>query len=166
MLTQEKLKQILHYDPDTGIFTNLTQRSSTAKKGSIAGSKHASGYINIEIDRKKYRAHRLAWLYIHGEFPETFLDHKNENPRDNSIVNLRVATEQQNQHNKSKPYKTNGCGLLGVSWYTPSKKWRAQIMLNGKSKHLGLFNTAEEASTAYIAAKRQYHNFWIENKDD
>jgi hypothetical protein len=98
-LTQERLKELLHYDPETGIFTNLTQRGGHAKKGAVAGTKNSIGYVCIRIDYDQYRAHRLAWLYVYGEFPEKFIDHMNEIRDDNRIINLRLATHQENLHN-------------------------------------------------------------------
>jgi hypothetical protein len=162
MLTQERLHELLSYNPDTGIFTNLTQRKGSSKKGTVAGSKHSSGYIHITIDSKKYRAHRLAWLYVHGNFPEKYLDHINEIKDDNRLVNLRLATKQENGHNMSSPHIDNTSGFIGVSWYKKAKKWVARIAINGRQKHLGVFDTAEQASEAYLAAKRELHTFWKE----
>jgi len=161
MLTQERLKELLHYDPDTGIFINLTQRGH-AKIGAVAGSKYSNGYIHIQINRKRYLAHRLAWLYAYEEFPAKSLDHINEVKDDNRIINLRVATHQENLHNVSSPQTNNTSGFLGVGWHKQRKKWYAEIRLNGRKKHLGLFNTAEEASEVYLAAKRELHPFWEE----
>lgn len=164
MLTQERLKELLHYDPDTGIFTNLTQRSSSCLIGTVAGSEYSNGYIYIQLGRKRYRAHRFAWLYVYGEFPEKLLDHINEIKDDNRIINLRLATHQQNKQNISSPNITNTSGFIGVSWRKDHKKWAARIMVNGRQKHLGYFNTAEQASEAYVTAKRELHPFWEEEK--
>ena len=162
MLTQERLKELLHYNPDTGIFINLTQRRGRAKKGVVAGWKNTYGYINIRVDYKVYKAHRLAWLYVHGNFPEKSLDHINEIKYDNYMINLRLATVQENNHNISTSNKNNASGLRGVCWHKFSGKWRAQIKINGNIKHLGLFNTSDEASEAYLAAKKELHPFWKE----
>lgn len=163
-LTQQRLKEILSYDPDTGIFTNLTQRSTRAPKGGVAGTITHRGYIDIQIDGKKYQAHRLAWIYVYGNFPEKYLDHTNEIKDDNRLVNLRLATKQENGHNVSSPQINNTSGFRGVSWHKSAKKWMATITINGKNKHLGYFNTAEEASEVYLAAKKKYHPFWVEDK--
>jgi hypothetical protein len=163
-LTQARLKEVLSYDPDTGIFTNLTQRRGSAKKGAVAGSKNSKGYIQIEIDSKNYRAHRLAWLYAYGEFPEKSLDHINEVKGDNRLGNLRLATKQENQHNISSLRINNSSGFRGVSRNKKAKKWEAQIAINGRHKHLGHFDTVEEASEAYLVAKREHHTFWVEEK--
>jgi hypothetical protein len=162
MITLEKLQELLSYDPETGIFTWLTQRQGGAKKGTASGGKKLNGYINIKLYGKDYLAHRLAWLYVYGELPESFLDHINEIKDDNKISNLRLATRQENYHNISKPQKNNKSGLLGVCRTNCGKKWRANICLNGKIKYLGVFNTAEEASEAYLKAKRELHTFWEE----
>lgn len=162
MITLEKLQELLSYDPETGIFTWLTQRRGGAKKGTEAGCKNFKGYIKINIYGKEYLAHRLAWLYVYGKLPESFLDHINEIRDDNRITNLRLATLQENYHNISKPQKNNKSGILGVCRANCGKKWRADICLNGKIKYLGVFNTAEQAYEAYLKAKRELHTFWIE----
>jgi hypothetical protein len=161
-LTQERLKELLHYDPETGIFTNLTQRGKRIKIGGVAGCKHSLGYIHVTINSKIYKAHRLAWLYVNGKFPETCLDHINEIKDDNRILNLRMATHQDNLHNISSPHVDTTSGYLGVSWHKDRKKWQVRIMVNGRNKHLGYFNTAEESSAVYLAAKRESHKFWKE----
>ena len=130
MLTQERLKELLHYDPDTGLFTNLIQRSSRAKKGIVAGYEDTEGYIKIEIYGKPYLAHRLVWFYMYGSFPEIFLDHKNEIKNDNRIANLRLATNQENRHNISNQRTNNTSGFIGVAWNKENKKWRSQIQTN------------------------------------
>ena len=163
-LTQERLKELLHYDHDTGIFTNLKSRGKRIKIGSVAGTKNSNGYVHIQIDYKKYQAHRLIWLYVYGEFPEKSLDHINEVKDDNRLVNLRLATHQENHQNQSSPQTNNTSGYLGVYWHKGAKKWRAQIQVNGKKKYLGYFDTAEEASKAYVTAKRKLHQFWVEEK--
>ena len=163
-LTQERLQELLSYDPGTGIFTNLKSRGNRIKIGSVAGSKNPNGYVHIQIDYKKYQAHRLIWLYVYGEFPEKSLDHINEVKDDNRLVNLRLATHQENHQNQSSPQTNNTSGYLGVCWHKQHGKWLARIMANGKHKHLGLFNTAEEASEAYLTAKRKLHQFWVEEK--
>jgi len=164
MLTQERLKELLSYNSETGIFINLTQRARCVKKGCATGNKYSNGYIYIELDSCRYLAHRLAWLYIYGSFPEKYIDHINGNKCDNRVANLRLATEQENQHNQSCPQTNNKSGFRGVSWHKWGQKWIAQISLNGKTKYIGLFNTAEEAYEAYLKAKRELHPFWVEEK--
>ena len=160
MLTQERLKELLHYDPDTGIFTNLTQRAKRVKKGAVAGW-NDNGYVRIEILGKTYRAHRLGWLYMYGAFPKKGIDHINGNKFDNRIVNLREASDLQNGQNQHNPTKRNTSGYLGVSWSKRENKFVAQIRVNGKGRQIGFFNTAEEAHEAYLKAKKQDHPFWM-----
>lgn len=163
-LTQERLKELLSYDLETGIFINFTQRSSRAKKNVIAGNKRVDCYIQIGLDKKNHLAHRLAWLYVYGKFPEKHLDRINENPSDNRINNLRLSTNRENSQNISKPNKNNASGYLGVYWNKKDKKWQASITINRKLKNLGYFNTAEESSEAYLKAKQKLHIFWVEEK--
>jgi hypothetical protein len=162
-LTQQRLKELLSYDHETGLFTWRVSKG-TAKKGSIAGYKHLDGYIQIMIDNKNYLAHRLAWIYVYGSLPEKDLDHINEIKDNNRICNLRLATRQENNHNISKPRIHNISGFRGVCWCKCAKKWKSQIGINGKKKYLGIFNTAEEAYEAYLKAKREIHPFWVEDK--
>jgi hypothetical protein len=161
MLSQQRLKELLEYNPENGLLIWVTQRGKGVKKGSVAGTKQ-NGYIQIKIDGKLYKAHRLAWLYVYKEFPENEIDHINEIKDDNRIVNLRLATKRQNMQNISNPRADNKSGYLGVCWHNRYKKWYAQISINNKKKYLGYFNTAEEASKAYIKAKRLHHKFWEE----
>lgn len=163
-ITQKRLQELLSYDPETGLFTNLTQRSIRVKIGSIAGCKKPSGAIEIRLDYKLYFAHRLAWLYIYGKFPEKGLDHINGVKDDNRISNLRRATRQKIGQNVLNPGIDNTCGYLGVCWHKAAKKWNARIGINGKQKNLGYYITAEEAHEAYLTAKRENHPFWVEKE--
>jgi hypothetical protein len=165
MLTQERLKKLLHYDPDTGFFTWIVDNNNRLKTGDVAGYKDVKGYITITIDGKRYKAHRLAWLYVYASFPLGFLDHKNQNPTDNRIVNLRNATRNENEQNTSTPQANNKSGFKGVSWHKDNKKWLSQIQINNKKISLGYFDTPEEASKSYLKAKRELHPFWIEKKE-
>jgi len=154
ILTQARLRELLYYDPDTGIFTRKIDRQCV-KKGQIAGSKNKPGYLKIGIEGKVYSAHRLAWLYLYGEIPKGVeIDHVNGNKSDNRIVNLRLATHQQNMENQ-KTHATNKSGYKGVSWWAPTKKWKAQIGHQGKKYHIGLYQTKEEAKVAYEERAQQ-----------
>ena len=164
MLSQQRLKELLSYDHETGLFTCIVSRSSNSQKGSVAGCKYSNSYIYIKIDGKKHLSHRLAWLYIYGNFPESFLDHINEIKNDNRICNLRLSTNQENTHNVSKPHVDNKSGYLGVSWNKREKRWKSFIGINGKNKYIGYFNSPEEAYDAYLKAKRELHLFWVEDK--
>lgn len=144
MLTQKELKEVLKYDPETGLFTWIKQISNCIKIGDVAGGKNERGYTLIFIRNKKHYAHRLAWLYMEGYFPEHDIDHIDRNPSNNKWNNLRHVSHACNMKNSSKR-KDNKSGVSRVYWYTPSNKWRSQIALNGKNIHLGLFKSLTKA---------------------
>jgi HNH endonuclease/AP2 domain len=162
MISNERLKELLNYDAETGIFIWIIKRRGNVNIGSVAGGKKPDGYIHIKLDGKTYKAHRLSWLYVYGKFPEKGLDHINEVKDDNRIVNLRLATDQENMQNISSPRINNKSGYYGVSWNKKTNKWVAQIQINGKKKCLGFFKTIEEAYDVYKNAKRELHKFWVE----
>jgi hypothetical protein len=159
-LTVERLREALHYDPDTGIFT-WKIHAGRLFNGMVAGGKSTShGYKIICIDRQRYHAHRLAWLYVYGSFPDEDIDYINNVRDDNRIANLRPATLSDNAQNLKKAKKQNKCGLLGVTG--PIKgatgdRWYAQITKNRVHYFLGSYLTPEEAHTRYLEAKREMH---------
>ena len=158
MITQQYIKELFHYNEHTGDFTRLIKRGSS-HVGDIAGSITWNGYTSIYIDGKNYRAHQLAWLYVHGVWPDTDIDHINRNKSDNRIVNLRLASRSQNNIN-SGLHSHNTSGFRGV--YASRNKWAAQIKLNGKKIYLGRFNTAEEAHQCYLAAARELYGEFVQ----
>lgn len=157
-VTVERLKELLDYDPATGLFTRKVA-VSRMKAGTIAGMKHKGhGYVVIKIDNKSYLAHRLAWLYTYGEWPSgEVMDHKNLIRHDNRLENIRVATASQNAHNKSV---TRACkaGFKGVSYRArwPYRPWIANISVGSKVIYLGAYATALEANEAYRQAAIRY----------
>jgi len=155
-LTQARLKELLHYDPETGIFTRLV-RCSQMPAGSIAGSSDGRGYLQIKIDRRIYLNHRLAFLYMRGEFPPAHTDHKNGVVDDNRWANLRHATRSENLHNQGGPRRDNTSGFLGVCWDKHKQKWLAQIRLNNRTRHIGRFDDPAVAHAAYLKAKDELH---------
>lgn len=157
MLTHERLKTILHYDLVTGIFTWLKMASNpyNSHAGQRAGRKAHRDYRTITIENKRYLEHRLAWFYMTGAWPQDEIDHKNGIRSDNRWDNLRDATRAINMQNRRGPDKDSLTGILGVTQV--GQRWRAQIVINGKTKNLGSFDTPEEASNAYIKAKRKSH---------
>jgi len=159
MLTQAELKTQLHYEPSTGVFTRLVSNNTRFLVGTVAGCQHHSGYNHISISKRIYEAHRLAWLYVHGQFPANQLDHKNGQRSDNRLDNLRLATHAQNVQNQVKPSKNNKSGYLGVCWSKSNSAWAAQIKVSGKILQLGRFADPTVAHQIYLAAKRVHHPY-------
>lgn len=156
MITGKELRTRLHYDPVTGVFTWLKSDVPARWNGLEAGSRLSNGYVYIAIENKKLLAHRLAFVYMEGHCPEDMdVDHINGDPSDNRWLNLRLVTTSTNLQNLKRPHVDNVSGLLGVS--PIGKKWRAQICTNGRNKHLGSFDTPEEAHEVYLTAKRKLH---------
>ena len=136
-LTKQYLRSVLDYDPITGVFTWCSRSSTKIKIGDKAGYiNNLYGYRLIRVDGIKYGAHRLAWLYVHGSFPENEIDHINGIRDDNRIVNLRAVDRQTNARNMKKR-KNNTSGVTGVDWHKCKNKWRAQINGNNGIIHLG-----------------------------
>ncbi len=160
ILTQEELKTQLHYNPETGIFIRLISGGNNKYKvGSVAGGFDALGYIAINISGKKYKAHRLAWFYIHGEWPKDKIDHINCIRSDNKIKNLRESTQQENCFNSCKR-KNNKTGYKGVV-LTKTGKYKACATLNYKNINLGYYENAKDAYMAYINfAKKNHKDFY------
>lgn len=161
MITQERLKELLKYNPETGEFVWKLSRGGNTK-GTVAGNSNNRNYIQIKIDKKLYKGHRLAFLWMTGSFPKKGLmvDHINRNPSDNRWCNLRVVTSSENQQNSSLS-KANSSGFKGVSFCKTRKRWVAQIAPNRKNKHLGYFLTKEEAYQARLEAEKE--RGWLTN---
>ncbi len=158
MLNQSELLKILHYDPDTGVFTNKIWRSSRSLPGQEVGSVDSKGYLHTIVDGRIYRLHRLAFLYVTGLVP-SFVDHINRDRQDNRWENLRGADCRQNSGN-SGIARHNTSGFRGVSRNRSSGKWHAQIKINGKQTYLGRFETPEQAAHTYnLAAKEHFGEY-------
>jgi hypothetical protein len=157
-LTAERLRELFYYDPITGIFIRLVTRSHLGRVGDVAGHNHSSNRTYICIESKDYLAHRLAWLYTFGKWPENNLDHINGISTDNRIANLRECNQSENLQN-IKPHKDNKLGLLGVTYVKKENNFKARIMIQGKRIQVGTFQTAELAHAAYIKAKATLHTF-------
>ena len=153
MITRERLKELVSYNSDTGNFTFVVNKG-IRRAGMMAGSAVAGGYWRLRLDGREYKAHRLAWLYMYGEWPDRDVDHINLNKRDNRISNLRLATETENGANQPLSSK-NTSGFKGVTWHSRSKKWQAAVKVKGKNKYLGLFDRAEDAHSAYVKASQE-----------
>jgi len=154
-ITAEDLRQILDYDPNTGVFMWRTRPAKCIHVGDVAGAKDKRGYITIGIRGKVYKAHRLAWLHTHGEWPSDLMDHMDGNKSNNRLSNLRVTDASGNTENIRKPNRRNKSGFLGVIRF--QNKWRASITIRKKTHWIGDFDTPEEAHQAYLNVKRQVH---------
>lgn len=147
MINQADLKARLYYDPSTGVFNRIGGHQSV-------GRMTTNGYLQISVNGTRYMAHRLAWLYVYGEWPSTQLDHKNQDRLDNRIDNLRLATNKQNGENV-RLFKHNKSGYRGVSFDRGAGKWRADIKHNGKNVALGKFDCIRLAAIARVDAEEK-----------
>lgn len=157
MLTQARLKEIVHYCSETGKFTWIMDRGGAwAGKSAGCDRNTKSGYIYIRIEERLYRAHRVAWLYVHGEWPTLHIDHINGVRDDNRIENLRLATQTQNLYNK-RACKNSKTGVKGVCWDSSTGRYQVKISINGRAKHIGRYDSVEEGAAAYAEASRKHH---------
>jgi hypothetical protein len=154
-VTQDRLKELVHYDPVSGIFTRIKDVAGNAKAGDQLRSTNSHGYLQARIDGKYYVLHRLAFLYMNGAMPDVDVDHINRDRSDNRWGNLREATRSQNLRNAGA-YKANKSGYRGVSLKKKTNKWVAQISLDKKLHHLGYYETAEDAHAAYLEAAKKH----------
>lgn len=144
-LTVKRLRELLHYDPLTGVFTRDGKQAGTTDRA----------YVAISIDNKLYGAHRLAWLYVHGVWPSEHVDHIDGNARNNRLLNLRDVSRSVNMQNRRKAQANNRSKLMGAMRNRDG--WMARIQTNGVKRYLGQFPTAELAHQAYLNAKRELH---------
>jgi len=162
------VRSILDYDPETGVFTwrprpiehFKTERAwkiwNTRFSGTFAGGVDGNGYCQIAIDNKRYKSHRLAWLYMTGEWPKDQIDHVNMTRADNRFCNMREATNSENGGNRGAQCN-NTSGYKGVNWRNDKSRWRAKIRSNGKDIHLGYFDCPAAASFAYQISADKHH---------
>lgn len=156
LLTAERLREVLHYDPETGEFRWRVSRRNGVKAGDVAGTVTNYGYRQIRVDGRCYRASRLAFLYMTGEWPSHEIDHRDNDPSNDRWSNLREATGSQNQANKRRQIN-NTSGYKGVTYHRDCARWQAQIMVHGRMRYLGLYDTREEAFAVRCSASRRYH---------
>lgn len=155
-ISQEELKKLIKYEPESGRFIWIINASTRVRAGDVAGYvRKKDGYLVVRINGYGYSAHRLAWFYVNGVWPG-IIDHKDRNPLNNAIANLREATTSQNGMNTG-PSKLNTSGYRGVTWNKAVGKWQAQARVNGRSHYLGVFDVALEASAAYEGFCRNHH---------
>jgi hypothetical protein len=152
--TAERLRQVLSYDPATGIFVWLVRTARKIKIGDVAGSVNDQGYIVITVDNIDYRAHRLAWLFQTNEWPTDEIDHRDGARSNNIFSNLREATRSQNCANVGLRQGST-TGVKGV--YKKRGKFYARITINGAIKYLGTFDTQAKAASVRAAAEKKYH---------
>jgi len=157
MLTQSRLKELLDYNPDTGIWTWKVDRLPGAKAGDRAGRINSKwGYRYICVDKTQYQSSRLVCLYMTGEWPKQQMDHKNRDPNDDRWENLRDVSASINQCNRGIP-RNNKSGSKGVVWHKGKNKWMAQIRLNRKNIYLGIYEHKHDAIMARLKAEKEYH---------
>jgi hypothetical protein len=164
MLSADEVRRLLDYDPTTGILT-WRERQNLKPKARSWNARNAGkpitvidnkGYICVQIYKKKYRAHRIAWLHFYGAWPELDLDHINGLKTDNRIANLREATVAQNGHNVALTSR-NSSGVRGVFWHKGAGKWQAGICFEGREIYLGLFASLEDAKAVRERAEKTYY---------
>jgi hypothetical protein len=155
ILTQARLRELLHYDPETGIFRWRVYRGHLARANDMAGTFDSHGHRQICVERKLYGAHRLAWFYVYGCWPSKDIDHMNRVKDDNRISNLRDVPTALNCQNAVAARSNSKSKLLGV--HHTKYSFIAQIAAGGKKTHIGSFKTAQEAHKAYLAAKIELH---------
>ena len=157
-LTQDRLKELLHYESNTGIFTWRVSRRGTKGIHKQAGTLHRSGYRYVFAFGHKLAEHRLAWLYLYGALPPNEIDHLNGVKDDNRASNIRLATRRENLQN-IRTNKVGVSGEIGVVWHKAADKWAANIKVDGKVKHLGVFSDVQAAAKARSCAEVTYHPF-------
>ena len=155
-LTQQRLKELLEYDEDTGEFTWLISLSNRGVIGQAVGSTRDDDYRVTSIYGKPYLMHRLAFLYMTGEFPKLWIDHINKDPSDNRWINLRECSPSQNNHNRALQ-RQNNSGYKGIGWLPKIQKWRARITINGKEIHLGVYIDIRDAINNWNKAAVEHH---------
>ena len=150
-MNQLFLKELLHYDPETGIFRWNKQRRNI-KLGEVAGGRNSIGYIFIRLFYNRFLAHRLAWMYMYGNFPPDEIDHINGVRDDNRIINLRAVSHAENAKNQ-RINSTNTSGVTGVSWNKAAQKWKAQVRQDNKTLYFGIYSNFLDAICARKSAE-------------
>ena len=156
-LSAERLREVVAYNPETGVFTWKLSIATKTKVGNECGGLTKKGYRHFCVDGKLHLAHRLVWLHVYGHWPVGEIDHKNGMKADNRLTNLRDVPNIVNQQNRKVAIVGSKSGLLGVGWYEPLNKWVAKIRANGQVHHLGYYADKHKAHQIYVWAKRLLH---------
>lgn len=157
-LTQSELLSELTYDPDTGIFVRKELKAHESRRTRGLAGTIAGGYVSINVKGEIYRAHRLAWLYMTGAWPDGDIDHIDRNRSNNRWSNLRACTPEENAQNVAIVSRSkNKLALVGAHWCKQIKRWKSSIQVGGKIIRLGTFSTAQDAHAAYLSAKYELH---------
>jgi len=154
-ITASRVRELLDYDPETGIFTWKVNRGH-ARVGSVAGCNKGGDYIRICIDNHRCKAHRLVFFWVLGRWPEQEVDHVDHDKTNNSWANLRDGIDDTTQNQNCPKRRDNSSGYTGVYWVKRRKKWQASIQVHGKLLHLGCFADIEDAIAARKAANLKY----------
>lgn len=157
-LTAARVRELFHYDPDTGVLTRRVSVGGGNYAGDVAGGKTPYGYLQVWVDGYMYLVHRIIWRHVTGAWPDPFIDHRDGDGINNRWSNLREATHAQNHQNLAIR-ATNKSGFPGVSWDASRGKWKAQITLNRRNRCIGRFDSPEAAGQAYRAEKARLHTF-------
>lgn len=164
LLRADEARSLLDLNVETGELRWTSAASQGRLTQKVAGGIANNGYRAIKIGRKSHLAHRLVWLIVHGEWPAGQIDHIDGNRTNNAISNLRCVTAAQNKQNIAVTGRKTLSGLAGATFIPGGSrrrdKWESRIKVNGKSTHLGHFDTPEEAHAAYVSAKRQVHPYF------
>jgi hypothetical protein len=161
MLTQAELKSFAHYDPETGVFTRTRSTGPSVKAGELLGSvshKDFLSYYKVLYQGRSYCLHRLAYLYMTGDFPKGHIDHIDGDGLNNRWDNLRVVSREQNQRNRSLN-KNSTTGIPGVSWIVSRKEYKAAISVDGSKRTIGYYKHLFDAACARKGAENRanYH---------
>lgn len=155
-VTQSELQALFNYDPESGHFQWIVSRRGRNLNRPAGTVDAADGYCRIRIGGRPYAAHRLAWLYVHGEWPSSVIDHIDGDRSNNRLANLRPATLQQNQFNR-RVKRTSSTGSKGVSLDRRSGRFQVAIKIGGVKRWVGYFDTVEEGSAAYNEIAETIH---------
>lgn len=154
-IAADNIRLYLSYNADTGVFTWTKSPSNCVTAGNVAGVRRKDGYVKINFKNKAYLAHRLAWWYVHGEFPTDILDHIDRDKSNNKITNLRVSSKIKNAQNINVNNTRAVSGLAGA--FKARTAWSSKLKIGDTLIRLGTFKTPEDAHKAYMKAKQELH---------